>query len=522
MKRNLQYRALLIVGLTAVFIYGYLANGLNLGLDLQGGIHLVLQVDTQEALAEIVLQARERVESRLRENGVTFTEVRVTPDNAVEVLGVPPDQASLAREQLDTEVDWNVSASQSGDTVGFRMSLQAAARRAYLDLTVRQAKEVIQKRVDAYGVAEPTIALYGSGEVQDQIIVELPGVEDFDRVLEVIQKTAKLELKLVHPAHDAIYPSREAALQAFDGSLPPDYEILPFTGRGQQSGFMAVKKAAALTGQHLKDARRSEDALTGKPQVDFYLNPAGVRLFSEVTGDNVGERLAIALDDKIQSAPVIQGKIDQESAQITGLFSREEAEDLALVLRSGALPADIVILEQRSVGPSLGRDSIEAGVTASILGLALVVVGMLAVYQLAGVNAVVCLVLNLVILVGVLGFFRATLTLPGIAGVILTIGMAVDANILIFERIKEERRAGKVFTSAMKAGFDRVWDTILDTNLTTLIAAGILYNVGTGPVRGFAVTLGVGLLANLFTATVVSRTLFMALPDRFYSRGLSA
>ncbi len=514
MKRTIYYRLLLIAVVAAVFLYGFLAYGINLGLDLQGGIHLVLQVDTEEALTEIVLQARERIEASLRDAAITFTEVRATPDRAVEVIGVPVAQRSQARAEIDKDPDWNVSPNVQGDTVDFRLTLQAAARRAYLELTVRQAREVIEKRVDAYGVAEPTITLYGSGEVQDQIIVELPGVEDFDRVLDLIKKAAQLELKLVHPQAGGVYPTREAALQALGGQLPADYEILAFGGRDGQSGFMVVKRAAAITGQHLKDARRSSDPVTGRPLVSFFLNPAGVSLFGRVTGDNVGGYLAIVLDEKVQSAPRIESKIDQESAQITGLFTVQEADDLALVLRSGALPAELIELENRTVGPSLGRDSIEAGMTASALGLILVVLGMLLVYRLAGINAVVCLTLNLLILVGVLGFFEATLTLPGIAGVILTIGMAVDANILIFERIKEELRVGKAVRSAVTAGFDRVWDTILDTNVTTLIASIILYHVGTGPVRGFAVTLGVGLMANLFTATFVSRTLFSLLLER--------
>ncbi len=520
MKTNITYRLVLIAVVTAVFLFGYLRYGLNLGLDLQGGIHLVLQVDTQEALSGIVLQARERIEGRLQEAGLAFTEVRVA-ENAVEVLGVPLDSSEQAREQLANELDWNLTSSTQGGQRNYRLTLQAAARRALLELSVRQAREVIEKRVDAYGVAEPTIALYGSGEVQDQIIVELPGVEDFDRVLDVIRKTAKLELKLVHPQFRSVFPTREAALQPFNGNLPVDYELLPYVGRDEAGGFMVVKRAAAITGQHLKDARRGEDPFNRRPQVDFYLNAAGVRLFGEVTGNNVGNLLAIVLDDQIRSAPRIESKIDQESAQISGLFSIPEAEDLALVLRSGALPAKIVILENRSVGPSLGRDSIQAGVAASVVGMILVVIGMLVVYRLAGVNAVFCLALNLVILMGVLGYFRATLTLPGIAGIILTIGMAVDANILIFERIKEELRVGKAMRSAVSAGFDRVWDTILDTNVTTLIAALILYQVGTGPVRGFAVTLGCGLLANLFTATFVSRTLFSLLLQRGKIQGLS-
>ncbi|MEJ2081112.1 MAG: protein translocase subunit SecD [Acidobacteriota bacterium] len=269
-----------------------------------------------------------------------------------------------------------------------------------------------------------------------------------------------------------------------------------------------MRKADALTGQQLKNARRSQDPYTGKSEVEFFLNSEGVRRFSEATADNVGNQLAIVLDGVVRSAPRIDSRIDTEAARITGSFTPEEAEDLALVLRSGALPADLRVLEERSVGPSLGRDSITRGIYASILGLLLVVVGMLVVYRYSGLNAILCLVLNLLILLGVLAYFRATLTLPGIAGVILTIGMAVDANILIFERIKEELRLGKTIRASVDAGFDRVFSTIIDTNITTLVSALFLFQFGTGPIRGFAITLAVGLLANIFTATFMSRTLF--------------
>ena len=300
-------------------------------------------------------------------------------------------------------------------------------------------------------------------------------------------------------------------MTAFNNQLPDDFEILPYQDRtltGGQTQYMVVKKAAAITGQQLKNARRSQDPYTGKAEVSFFLNSQGVTQFSDTTAQNVGNQLAIVLDGVIRSAPNINERIDSESARITGSFTPEEAEDLALVLRSGALPADLRILEERSVGPSLGHDSILRGIYASIMGLVLVVLGMLVFYRLSGINAIVCLGLNLAILMGALAYFRATLTLPGIAGVILTIGMAVDANILIFERIKEELRVGKTVRAAVDAGFGRVFSTILDTNITTLVAALFLFQFGTGPVRGFAVTLAVGLLANIFTATFVSKTLY--------------
>jgi preprotein translocase subunit SecD len=303
----------------------------------------------------------------------------------------------------------------------------------------------------------------------------------------------------------------EAAMQAFGGALPPDYEVLPYRDRDETSGnlmYMVVRRAPSLTGRNLKNARRSQDPYTGRSEVVFFMSPEGVDLFSRVTGQNVGNRLAIVLDGEIRSAPRIESRIATDSARITGSFTAQQADDLALVLRSGALPARITILENRVVGPSLGMDSIRSGILACMVGLGLVLLGMIVVYRWSGVNAIFCLLMNVLMIGGALGYFRATLTLPGIAGVILTIGMAVDANILIFERVKEELRVGKTVRSALDAGFKRVFTTILDTNLTTLIAALFLFQFGTGPIRGFAVTLAVGLIANVFAATFVSRALF--------------
>jgi len=514
MKRNLQYRLILIlvVLLGSVFLFYPPSQKIKLGLDLRGGIHLVLQVVTEDALEAKVNQLRELIEADLRENDVVFTRTRVTGDFEIEVLGVLQDQQAQLEENLRLHsLDWTYQLQSRAGEVDAVLSMTEAAKVRTASEAVQQARETIQRRVDQYGVAEPTITVYGSGQLKDQIIVELPGVEDFDRVLNLIRTTARLELKLVHPSQGGPYATREGALQAFSNTLPADYEILPYrdgTETGEQTMYMVVRKVQSIGGEHLKDARRSQDSFTQRAQVSFYLKAEGVTLFTRTTEQNVGTRLAIVLDDEVRSAPNIQERIASEQAQITGNFTAEEADDLALVLRSGALPAAIRILENRIIGPSLGRDSIRRGVLASIVGMALVVAGMFLVYRLSGINAIVCLVFNLLILLGVLASLHATLTLPGIAGVILTIGMAVDANILIFERIKEEIALGKTVRSAVAAGFDRVFRTIMDTNITTLIAAVILYQVGTGPVRGFAVTLGVGLVANIFTAIFVSRTLF--------------
>ncbi len=512
MNRTTQYRLLVIILLTAASGFVWWLKGINLGLDLQGGIHLIVQVETSEAMEAEVDQVRERIAGRLTDKEIAFDQVAVTEGLGIEVTGVPDAQDSVARDELEDTINWSLTGSSSD---GFRLSMQASARKGLLELTVRQAREVIQKRIDQYGVREPTIAVYGSGEVKDQIVIELPGVEDFDRVKRLIGETANLELKLVHPEHPETFPSPALAAQAFGGKIPDDYEVHKVETRDQVApdgsipgACMVLKKAAAITGRHLKNAQRSEDPYTGKAEVAFFLNGEGVQLFSEVTSQNVNRFLAIVLDDLIRSTPRIEGPIRQESARITGTFTRQEAEDLALVLRSGALPASIRFLENRQIGPSLGADSIRNGLHASILGLALVVLGMLVVYKISGLNAILCLMLNLFFLGGSLAYLGATLTLPGIAGVILTIGMAVDANILIFERIKEELLSGKTVKSAVSAGFDRVFSTIMDTNITTLVAAVFLYQFGTGPVKGFAVTLAIGLVANIFTATFVSRTVF--------------
>ena len=513
-KKHLQYRLIISLAVLAVSVFLFYPPGekIKLGLDLKGGIHLVLQVLTEDALETEVNQVREGMEQDFSEQEITYRETKLTEDNDIEILGVPEDASGLVEDYLsEYSGSYSYRSRFSDGEVDFVLSMLAAARKNLADLTVRQARETIQNRVDQYGVAEPTITIYGGGDVKDQIIVELPGVDDPDRVIKLIRSTARLELKLVHESKGGPYPSREAALDSFNQSLPSDYEILRYRNpeeAGQGPSFMVVRKAASITGQHMKNAHRSQDDYTGRWNVLFYLNADGVRLFTTTTERNVGTSLAIVLDDEVRSAPNISERISSESARITGNFSAEESQDLALVLRSGALPASIRILENQIVGPSLGMDSIRSGVMASILGLSLVVLGMIVIYRLSGFNAILCLVLNLLIMMGVLAHFQATLTLPGIAGIILTIGIAIDANILIFERIKEELRLGKTVRAAVTSGFNRVFVTILDTNITTLIGAIFLFQFGTGPIRGFAVTLSVGLLANIFTATFVSRTIF--------------
>ena len=514
MNKKLKYRVLLITLVLVISCVMVFLKDINLGLDLRGGVHLVLQVETEEALEEELNQTRERIETGLRDLEIVFSGVTVA-DGVVVVNGVTLSGEDAVDDYLSQFTPaWNYRSRTRDELVTFSMEMTQGYRKTLATQSVSQARNIVEKRVDQYGVAEPSITVYGSGAIQEQIIVELPGVDDFERIKDIIKTTARLELKMVHPAQGGPYSSQEAVRSAFSGNFPDDYEILPYRDRSVEAGttmYMVVKKAASISGKHLKNARRSQDPFSGQSEVLFYMNSEGVSLFSEATGANVGNRLAIVLDDLVRSAPNIESRIDSESARITGQFSVEEADDLALILRSGALPAKLRILEERSVGPSLGRDSIMRGIYASLLGLLLVMMGMMVVYRTSGANALVCLTLNLLILLGVMTYFGATLTLPGIAGVILTIGMAVDANILIFERIKEELRLGKTPRASIDSGFSRVFGTIIDTNVTTLVASLFLFQFGTGPVKGFAVTLAVGLLANMFTATFVSRTFFSLL-----------
>ena len=368
--------------------------------------------------------------------------------------------------------------------------------------TVVQAQDTIDRRVNELGVAEPNISRYGQSG--DQLLVQLPGVTDVNRAKEIIRSTALLELKLVEAGPSS---SREALLQAHGGKVPDDMEIV--TGAATEGGgtsYYLVRKVAAVTGQDLRNARPSLDE-NNRPAVAFSLTNEGARKFGKVTGENVGRYLAIILDKRVQSAPRIESRINDEG-RISGSFTSDEVNDLSLILRSGALPASMSYLEERVIGPTLGADSIKAGVVASLAGLVLVVLFMLAYYKLSGINAIVAMVCNLIILLGLMAYVGATMTLPGIAGFILTMGMGVDSNVLIFERIKEELAAGRGVRASIDAAFSRVFLTLLDTHVTSLIAAAFLFQFGTGPIRGFATTLTIGLLANLFTSIFVSKTLF--------------
>jgi len=484
-------------------------NRIRLGLDLKGGTHLVLQVQVEDAINITVDLAQERLRDELKAKGIPANVENKTEDRRTYLLitGIPQDKSgdmqTLATEQFP---DW-VLARRAGDPLARELSLKATAAAAIRTQALEQSKNTIRNRIDQLGVTEPTIAEYG-GQSDYEVVVQLPGVDDPSRVKDIIQSTAMLTLKIVQ---DGPYSSREAALAAHGGILPPDTELLP--GRRETSGegqggeaWYLLNRIAAVTGRELRDAQPRPDE-NGRPSVNFNLTRDGAVRFGRVTGQNVGKQLAIILDNRVVSAPVIQSQIS-DSGRITGSFTPQQTADLALVLRSGALPASIKYLEERTVGPSLGADSIRHGVVASIVGLLAVMGFMLVYYKGSGVNANLALILNVIILVAALAYFGAVLTLPGIAGVILTVGMGVDSNVLIFERIREELRMGKTVGAAVAGGFEHAFVTIIDTHVTTIVSALILFTFGTGPIRGFAVTLVIGLLANLFTSVFVSRVIF--------------
>jgi preprotein translocase subunit SecD len=530
MQKNLRWKLILILAFMAICAYYFagprskgdpLFSRLNLGLDLKGGIHLVLQVVTDEALNQELLQDADKISQNLTSKDIVFDSAKKGNGYTVEITGVDSSQNNEVRSYLSDIYDrkYNIRSSISEGKTNFSLTLMGSYMRDMRESTVRQALETIRRRVDALGVTEPSLQIYGGSgqDVQDQIIVELPGIDDPDRVKSLIENTAQLRLCLVKKENGGPFSTLEGALDANNGIIPDEYEVLPYReDRGEQSRreYIIVSKTPVITGKDLKTARRGQDG-NGAPAVNFFLNSEGADVFADTTGDHVGEQLAIILDDVVSSAPVIEERISGGEGIIRGSFTIQQAEDQSLLLRSGALPASLTVLHEQTVGASLGNDSIRAGVMASIIGFGLVVIGMVFYYRRSGLNAVWCLLGNLIILMGFMGAVGATLTLPGIAGIILTIGMAVDSNILIFERIREELRGGKTVRAAIDTGFGKVFWTIFDTHVTTLVAAAFLFQFGTGPIRGFAVTLTVGLIANLFTAVYVSHRLFeMMLGDR--------
>jgi preprotein translocase subunit SecD len=530
MNPNLKWKIVFIVLVVLGCIYGLVglptfptsgaqlkdnfSHQIKLGLDLQGGTHLVLQVQVQEAVAQETDQMVERITTWLRSKNIRYDEVRRVDDTHILVRNVDPARLSEFRDYVNAQFAnfWDMSPA-AGDPSGYTLTLRGAAIAQIQETTMTQTLETIERRINALGLTEPTIQLRG-GQNSNEILVQLPGEGDPSRAKQVIQAGGQLELKLVEDP--VVYSSEAEALSKHGGLLPAGTELVP--GRPETrtatgappagEGWYILTRAAVVTGRDLRSATENRNSNNpGQWVVDFTLSADAARRFGPFTQQNLGRQMAIVLDRRVYSAPTINGRID-DSGLIEGNFSQDSAHDLALVLRAGALPASIRYLEERTVGPSLGADSIRHGVQASVLSLLVVMIFMLFYYRLSGGNAVLALILNLVLLLAALAFFGAVLTLPGIAGVILTIGMGVDSNVLVFERIREELRNGKSPASAVQAGFDKAFLTIIDTHVTTVVSAFFLFLFGTGPIKGFAITLTIGLIANVFTAIYVSKTIF--------------
>jgi preprotein translocase subunit SecD len=527
MNKNLRQKLVIIICVLLVFLYGaffgfdlprfgggqpllsQLTQHIHLGLDLQGGVHLIYQVQVKEAVNGETDNTVARLEQDLKTAKVAFSQV-VKPDpNRPEVIrieGVIPTQSSAARSLLDSKYSGEYDIASGGSDSSFAVTMKPSIEKALDDKTVQSAIEVIRDRVDSLGVSEPIIQQYGLGD--NQILVELPGISDIDRVKTIISSTARLA---IHAVVGGPFPDEQAALASVGGALPPDEELVHGSGSmatgSDVDSVYVLQRVAIVAGTDFRSADPGTDSNTGQRTVHFTLtNEAGDK-FWEYTSANVGHSMAVVLGGRVKEVANIESAI-RDSGEIRGSFSTDEVTILSKMLRTGALPASLYDLENRTVGASLGTDSIRQGVTAAIVGVVLVMVFMLIYYRGSGINADLALFLNLVILLGFMGFSGATLTLPGIAGVILTIGMGVDSNVLIFERIREEVRAGKAPAAAVDQGFAHAWTTILDTHVTTIVSAAILFLFGSGPVKGFAVTLTFGLAANLFTAVYVSRVIF--------------
>jgi preprotein translocase subunit SecD len=500
-RRDLRWKVaiiILVIGVSIWFTFP-LGRRMNLGLDLQGGMHLVLEVEAEKAVESSTDRLVGEVSEGLAKLSIPNLEVRKVAYDQVGVKFPDAGRSEAVAEAMKAFPSLVPTGSTGGTELNYKLETPRVQR--IMENALDQALETIRNRVDQFGVAEPTIQRQGSR----YIVVELPGIKEADRAIQLIGKTARLEFRLVDDQHNVD--------EAIKGKLPEGDEILYERKVNKQTGEVArtpllLRKQVLLTGDALTNAEVRIGSQFNEPYVSIEFDREGARRFERITSENVGKRLAITLDNSVYSAPVIRERIAGGQAQITGSFTVEEARDLAIVLRAGALPAPVRIEYESIVGPSLGQDSIRQGLVAGIVGSALVVLFMLVYYHLSGVIANIALVLNILILLAGLGYFHATLTLPGIAGIVLTLGMAVDANVLIFERIREESRLGKPARAAVEAGFSRAWSAILDGNVTTLIAAVMLFQFGTGPIRGFAVTLSLGLIANLFTAVFVCKVIF--------------
>jgi len=507
LTRGLLWRVILIL----VVLVGFAAaviptkdnpEPIRRGLDLKGGTHLVMQVNVGDAVRLETDQASEMLKAQAKKNSLPIPTTHRVNDTTF-VAALPPGTPTTEYERIGKDYLGSFDVGRTTDGA-MQFKMKTASQTAIDRDTIAHTVETIDNRVNALGVTEPYIA----PESGNRIVIQLPGVDDPARVKDIIKTTAQLQFRLVEgePGSDPT-----VTLAGVAANMKNDVDILPGTredalGRAAGVEYYAVRKTVPVTGTDLKNARVQKGQL-GQPNVGFSLTPDGARKFGDLTGANIHRRLAIVLDNKVVSAPVINSQIN-ESGVIEGNFTSQQAADLSLVLRSGSLPASLTTLEERTVGPSLGRDSIRQGVLASLIGFIALVLAVLLYYKGAGINAVLALLLNLIILLGMMAIFHATLTLPGIAGIILTLGMAIDSNVLVFERIREELRDGKVVRAAIENGFSRAFGTIIDTHMTTIISALFLFQFGTGPIKGFAVTLLIGLFASVFTAFFVSRVIF--------------
>ncbi len=541
--KNLKWKVIFVLIVLLGALYIDLTRHINLGLDLKGGTHLVLQIETQKALESETSTALREIKRRLEEENIPVVSIR-RKGTTIEIELLSPDYTEKAVSLIKDEYSQMFSIKTESKKI--LLSMKPSYKAKEIDRLAEQALETIRNRIDQLGVAEPVIVRNG----KDRIIVELPGVKNPERAKKVIGKVANLEFKevigtartpdelitklggtLPPGATVTVEPSPEGPkfflirngkregikvknlqelVEKFGGRVPEDQQILYQeikNKKGKVVGyvFYILKREPILTGAYLKDAYPSQDE-NGMPAVSFVLKEEGARIFRNYTKTHIGTRLAIVLDNKVQSAPVIRSEIGARG-QISGQFTYQEARDLAIVLRAGALPAPVKIIEETTVGPSLGKESVEKGIKAGVAGIIIVMLFMAVYYKTAGVIADLALLMNVVLLWAMMILLGATLTLPGIAGFILTVGMAVDANVIIFERIREELRKGRNLFSAVEAGFARAWGTILDSNVTTLIAAAVLFQFGTGPIKGFAVTLSLGILSSMFTAVFVTKVL---------------
>lgn len=529
MNPNLKWKALFILAVIVFCLYFLIGSPtfptsfaqvkdnfkkqIKLGLDLQGGSHLVLQVQVQEAIAQETDTTVDRLSTTLREKNIHYDEIRRVDDTHILVRNIDPSQYSVLSDIVGTQYNnvWDM-APAAGEANSFTLTLRPGAVAAIQEQTITQAKETIEQRINALGLTEPTVQRRG-GSNDNEILVQLPGVGDLAEARAVIQAGGQLELRLVNDPQTfpsvAAYMAQHTVLAATDELVQacPDNRART-SGSDTGEVWYVLNRAPVVTGRDLRSATESRNTTNpGTWQVNFTLSPEAARRFGPFTQQNISRSMAIVLDHCVKSAPVINGRID-DTGMIEGNFSQQSAHDLALVLRAGALPASVKYLQESTVGPSLGADSIRHGVQASVLSLLVVMFFMLIYYRMSGGNAVLALILNLVILLAFLAMSGAVLTLPGIAGVILTIGMGVDSNVLVFERIREEIRNGKSSAAAVDAGFDNAFRTIIDTHVTTVVSAAFLGFFGTGPIRGFAITLVVGLVANIFTAVYVSKAIF--------------